>query len=232
MCGRYTQTKGGEAVAIRFECNPVELGLRYNQAPGQGGIVVTADEPRNLQFMHWGLLPQWMEPQSQMHPLINARAETLSERKTFRDCFTRRRCLVPADGFYEWAQAAGTQKKQPYLFRMKDNSLFAFAGLWDRRVDESGNATDSYCIITTPANSIVEGIHDRMPAILKREDEDVWMDPDLEKADILTALLKPYPVEEMKVHPVSPKVNSADYDQPDCIEEYQSPSDGQQYLKL
>lgn len=225
MCGRYTQTKTGQDLVVRFECKPVEVKPRYNIAPTQNGVVIVPNnELKSAAAMQWGLIPRWRSGQERAKPLINARSETLLERASFRDSFRKRRCLVPADGFFEWGEATGGKGKQPYYFRLQGSELFAFAGLWDKWEDRNGAIWNTYTIITVPPNPLVGEIHNRMPAILERENEDVWIDPNLRKTTPLLDLLKPYPHEKMKMHPVSSKIDSTHYDTPACIQPLSNPN--------
>lgn len=138
--------------------------------------------------------------------LINARSETVTEKPAFRDAFKHRRCLIPADGFYEWQRTAG--KKQPYFFQLKDSQPFGFAGLWDRWKDEEGKVLESCTTLTTEANEVLAPVHDRMPVILHMDDYDLWLDEDVRKQGLLVDLLQPYPASEMTAYPVSALVNS------------------------
>jgi len=149
--------------------------------------------------------------------LINARGESAAEKPAFRSAFKTRRCLVPADGSYEWEKRKGDQK-QPYLVRNVDANPFAFAGLWESWTGPEGEIIESCTILTTDANDLTRPIHDRMPVILKPEDYDLWLDPEAKDPPLLKPLLRPYPSEKMIVEPVSLKVNKASYDAPDCVE--------------
>ena len=149
--------------------------------------------------------------------LINARAESAAEKPAFRSAFKSRRCLVPADGYYEWKKEKGGQK-QPYLARNSDGSPFAFAGLWEKWLAPEDEVIESCTILTIDANDLTQPIHDRMPVILKPEDYDLWLDPQVKAPNLLKPLLRPYPSEEMVAEPVSTKVNKATYDAPDCVE--------------
>lgn len=241
MCGRYTIRLLQPVVDMfGFELPPdfpADFPPRYNIAPTEEVPVVRsggADAPsaRRLDLLHWGLVPSWADDPSVGNRMINARAETAAERPAFRDAMRRRRCLVPADGFYEWkkldtapgaASGASREKKggkkggrkQPYLFRMKGDRPFAFAGLWDtwRRGDE---ALESFTILTTSANELVSPVHDRMPVIVAAKDFSRWLDPKLNASDVQD-LVGPYPVEEMEAVPVSSRVNSPAYDDEGCI---------------
>lgn len=152
-----------------------------------------------------------------MENRLNARVESGAEKPAFRSAFKFRRCLVPADGFYEWKKGKGSQK-QPYLVRSADGSPLAFAGLWESWTGPDGEITESCTILTTDANELTQPIHDRMPVILHLKDYDLWLDPGVKDPQLLKPLLRPYPSEEMIVEPVSTKVNKASYDAPDCVE--------------
>ena len=172
---------------------------------------------RRLALVKWGLIPFWAKDSSIGNRLINARAESAAEKPAFRSAFKSRRCLVPADGYYEWKKMKGGQK-QPYLARNADGSPFAFAGLWERWQAPEDEIIESCTILTTDANDLTQPIHDRMPVILNPKDYGLWLDPEVKGPALLKPLLQPYPSEEMMVMPVNPKVNKASYDSPDCIE--------------
>ncbi len=216
MCGRFSLTSPWEVLKERFEVNIPEndYRLRYNAAPGQDLWVIPEDTPNEAQLFHWGLVPFWAKDTKIGNRLINARAETVSEKPAFRIPFKKHRCLVLADGFFEWDKK-GT-KRVPYRIVIKDEQPFSLAGICDYWKDEKGKEIKSFSIITTEANRIISKIHDRMPVILLRKDEKVWLDPDL---DIIQAMkmLHPYPAEEMKMYPVSTLVNSPKNDLPQVI---------------
>ena len=217
MCGRFILTSPGKNIAEHFGLpEEPKLSPRYNIPPTQQVPAIKMDTGgRRLEMLKWGLVPFWAKDASISARLINARCETLSEKPAFRAAFKSRRCLIPANGFYEWMKERG--KKQPYLFKFTDGSLFAFAGLWERWESKDGVALESCTIITTDANELVQPLHDRMPVILKNKDYALWLDP-IAKREILQPLLIPYPSVEMKCYPVSPNVNKATYDNPDSIE--------------
>jgi putative SOS response-associated peptidase YedK len=169
-------------------------------------------EPHRLQYFRWGLVPFWSKELPGTTPVINARAESLDEKPMFRQPFKKRRCLVPADGFYEWAR---TGKKQPYRFVMADESPFAMAGLWDEWTNVPGKSIMSFAIITTSPNKLMEPIHNRMPAILAEESFNEWLNSDNEKE--LFEMLKPFPESKMKVYKVSERVNSVKSEGPELI---------------
>jgi putative SOS response-associated peptidase YedK len=188
---------------------------RYNIAPSQPvGVIVRGQNATKPEFrlMGWGLIPSWAKDPSIGAKLINARSETVTEKPSFRAAFKYRRCLIPADGFYEWKK---TQRgaKQPFYFSMADNAVFAFAGLW-----ESWNDIETCTILTTSANSLLQPIHDRMPVILSSEDYGRWLDPNIQGGKVLLDLLRSFPDEPMQAIPVSTRVNSAKNDDALCIE--------------
>jgi putative SOS response-associated peptidase YedK len=208
MCGRYSivpkQLKGNSRVAGLLK-KALNEG-HYNAAPSQQLPVVTNKQPDSIQFFSWGLQPFWAKDAKSIKRSINARAETLTEKPSFRSLLSSKRCLVPADGFYEWM--ATSQGKVPHRILLKNEELFSFAGLWDEWIDRtSGEVLHTYAIITTEANEMVKPIHDRMPVILSKEGEELWLD-EHESQDDLLSLLKPYTADEMKAYAVSPLVNS------------------------
>ena len=218
MCGRY-MLSGHQEFSERFQLRQIPEGLfpRFNAAPSQHLPVVLEGEPgeRETRLLRWGLIPRWRKPGggSTIAP-INARSETLLEKPMFRSLVGKRRCLVPAHGFYEWRRI-GT-KKQPYHFHLPDHALFGFAGLWDD--PPAGEEVGSFTIITTSANDLVAPLHDRMPVILRPEDEEAWLDPDLDEPRAALTLLHPYPADAMDAYPVSPAVNNARNEGPELIE--------------
>jgi putative SOS response-associated peptidase YedK len=217
MCGRYTLRTPVDTLAERFEIDdtPSSIAASYNVAPTQGvATVLVEDGKRKLEMLHWGLIPSWADDPSIGNRMINARAETVAEKPSFRKAFRNHRCLVLADGFYEWQKTANG--KQPYYIRMEDDSPFAFAGLWESW--KNGSEVRSATIITTDANDVVAPIHNRMPVILHPEDYELWLDPDFDEKEPLSTLLKPYPAEAMEAYPVSRVVNSPSNNEPSCIE--------------
>ena len=218
MCGRYTLSTPAGDLAQKFGVvgGTPSLQPRYNVAPTQEvAAVLAGGGGRRLELLRWGLIPSWAKDPEIGNRMINARAETVAEKPSFRKAFRQRRCLIPADGFYEWQKT--NNGKQPFYIRMKDGSPFAFAGLW-----ESWHADDedvrSCAIITTGANEVVGEVHGRMPVILAPEDHDLWLDPDFDETDPLASLLKPYPPDAMEAYPVSRFVNSPRNDDERCVE--------------
>jgi putative SOS response-associated peptidase YedK len=233
MCGRYSLTTAPEAMreVFGFENLP-NLAPRYNIAPTQDVAVVrrAANGTRELALLRWGLIPSWAKDTAIGARMINARAETVAEKPAFKSAFRSRRCLVPADGFYEWRKEAGG--KQPFRIGFADGSPFAFAGLWERwtgpedETDEaaedgmdagkSAETVESVTIITTDANDKLRPIHHRMPVILDAYDYAIWLDPDL-GAEETSRLLRPHAPESMAFYRVGTRVNNARHDDPDCI---------------
>jgi putative SOS response-associated peptidase YedK len=217
MCGRYTLKTPADVLAERFDLDeyPSSLTPSYNIAPTQEvAAVVEEDEKRKLELFRWGLVPSWAKDPAIGNKMINARAETVSEKPSFRSAFKKRRCLIVADGFYEWQKS--DNGKQPFYIRMKDSSPFAFAGLWESW--DKGEQIRSCSIITTDANDLMNEIHHRMPVILPPENYGVWLDPDFDEKEALSDLLRPYPSEEMKAYAVSRRVNRPSNNEPSVIE--------------
>src|SRR5512136_217712 len=219
MCGRFTQATDGEIIARVFDLSDVpELPPRYNIAPTQDVAAVRAVEAggRELVRLHWGLIPSWAKERAMGARMINARAETLVDKPAFRSAFRARRCLLAADGFYEW-QKLGT-RKQPHFIGFKDGRPFAFAGLWERWRGEGSEQVESCTIVTTEANELLAPIHDRMPVILDPGDFALWIDPKEKDTERLVGLLRPYPPEPLLAYPVSLLVNNPANDTPACRE--------------
>ncbi len=225
MCGRFSLTPSAIALLGEvFGVDDTQLLLpRWNIAPTQDvGVVRSLDGRRHLDLLRWGLIPPWTKDPKQGPLLINARADTVAEKPAFRHALKLRRCLVPADGFYEWAPptegAPKTAKKQPWWFRMKDERPFALAGLWELWTPPEGKPVASFTLITTDANDVVARVHDRMPVILPREAWSRWLDPAVQDARDVVGLLRPYPAELMSARPVSQRLNSAREDDPSLVE--------------
>ena len=195
-----------------------ELSPRYNIAPSQPVAAVRAGEggARELTLLQWGLIPSWAKDPAIGSRMINARAETAAEKPSFRAAMKRRRCLIPASGFYEWARVGAA--KQPFFIRMKEGRPFALAGLWEQWCGEDGSELETCAILTTSPNEMTAKIHPRMPVIIAPGDYGRWMDPANEKPGTLKPLLRPYPAGEMEAHTVSRHVNNPRNDEPACIE--------------
>ncbi len=223
MCGRYTQTASPENLIFRFGFYNQDIVLkpRYNLAPGQLAPLVVNEPSKSLVMMQWGLVPSWAKDPAIGHRMINARAETLTQKNSFKRLLPTRRCLVLADGFYEWAKLE--RGKAPMRFVLRGGAPFSFAGLWDRWKKPDGSELRTFTIITTQANDLLRAVHDRMPVILNRDAEEIWLDLDLKEPQELTALLKPFPANEMESYYVSAIVNSPRNDLMQCIQAVESP---------
>jgi putative SOS response-associated peptidase YedK len=218
MCGRYSLSATPETIAEIFGVQHVtEVARRYNIAPTQLVPVVRPDagsSDRRIDLLKWGLVPSWSEDPSIGSRMINARAETVADKPSFRSAFKSRRCLVPADGFYEWRKTAG--RKIPYLIRRESGEPFAFAGLWERW-NGPASEIESFTIVTTEANEFIRPIHDRMPVIVDTDAYDAWLDPKT-PSQVLRALLKPEAEGRLVAFPVSTRVNSPSVDEPSLQE--------------
>lgn len=220
MCGRYSQTATPEIIAEQFGVNDSPLfQLRYNIAPSQS-IAAIRIEPdtttRKLVMLRWGLVPSWAKDPKIGNQCINAKAETVAEKPSFRSAFKKRRCLVVATGFYEW-QVQGAYK-QPMWIGLRNKRPFAFAGLWEHWKPAEGEPIDTCTIITTEPNDLMAPIHNRMPVILAPTSYDQWLDPTFQKIETLNGLLRPYQSEELTAYPVSTLVNNPRHDTPQCLE--------------
>mgnify|MGYP001236571673 CR=1 FL=1 len=219
MCGRYTITVTLEELLVRYgieEGTFTNYRPRYNVAPGQMVIAVIHDGKRNrMGELKWGLVPSWAKDESAGNKMINARAETLAEKPAYRLPFERKRCLIPADGFYEWKRVGG--RKQPMRIVLNDGAIFSMAGLYDTWTAPDGRKVSSCTIVTTEPNRLVADIHNRMPVILRPEDEALWLDRTVTDIEKLKPLLKPFPAERMTVYPVSELVGNVQNDIPACI---------------
>jgi putative SOS response-associated peptidase YedK len=222
MCGRYRLTAKERYIRDHFGLeSDVSWAPRWNIAPAQPVAVIRQNpkEPkRTFGLVRWGLIPYWAKDASIGFKTINAMSETAAEKPAFRDAMSRRRCLIPADGFYEWLRV-GVKEKQPYSFGMMDDSVFAFAGLWERWQDQAGEALETCTILTTKPNSLVADVHDRMPLILRQEDYDLWLDPGVTNVALVAECLKPFHSGLMKKYPVSVRVNRPENDDPECARE-------------
>lgn len=216
MCGRYTLTTPPGDLQRSFDlcASPSDLRPRFNIAPGQTVAVVPNDDERRVRLVRWGLIPSWAKDPSIGHRLINARAETLAVKPSFRSAVRHRRCLVLADGFYEWKKE--DERKVPMYVRLVSRRPFAFAGLWERWEDPHGAPITSCTIVTTEANALVAPIHDRMPVILPPRDYAAWLESEPRDVVALASLLRPFAEEPMEAFAVSRLVNSPRNDQPEC----------------
>lgn len=205
MCGRYSFAIVDELIEERFgvRVRTAIYKARYNCAPGQELAVISNNNPAELSFYHWGLIPFWAKEKSVGYKLINAKSETITEKPSYKNAFRSRRCLVPADSFFEWKK---DREKNPYRILMKDEKPFSMAGIWDRWTSSGGEIIHSFSILTTLPNELMSEIHERMPVILGIADEKRWLSP-LPESELLD-LLKPYPAEKMKAYRISKLVNS------------------------
>jgi putative SOS response-associated peptidase YedK len=220
MCGRYRLSRRKQLVEEYFGAVSGEddWNPRYNVAPSQPVPTIRQDARecvRKLSIMRWGLIPSWAKDPSIGYKTINARAETVATTPSFREPFTSQRCLIPADGFYEWQRNGKT--KQPYCFEVNDGKLFAFAGLWDRWRNPQGEPIESCTILTTKPNSLLADIHDRMPVILSSDNYDLWLDPAFRDTASVAGMLKPFDPSMMRRYPVSTRVNQVQNDDADCV---------------
>jgi putative SOS response-associated peptidase YedK len=219
MCGRFTLTVDPAEISDVFGNYdfPGKFAPRYNIAPTQPVIAIPNDGRQKADFFIWGLIPSWAKDPSIGNKLINARGETIAEKPSFRGAFKYKRCLILADGFYEWKTQPGSKIKIPYFIHMKDRKPFAFAGLWDEWQSTDGSAVRTCTIITTEPNELMSGIHNRMPVILPQKEYDQWLDPTPQTPDKLLHLIKPLAVDGMSAHPVSTLVNKPGNDIPECV---------------
>jgi putative SOS response-associated peptidase YedK len=219
MCGRYTLKSRPEQIAEKFGVEvPSTLSVRFNIAPTQLVLAIRAKpgtHERELVALHWGLVPFWADEPDIGRKMTNARSETAATKPAFRSCFRARRCLILADGFYEWQARDG--KKQPYYIRLKSGEPFGMGGLWDRW-DKQDKPIESCTILTTDANEPMMAIHKRMPVVIPPECFDIWLDPAEKDIGRLSKLLRPFHPDEMTAYPISTLVNNAKQDSAKCIE--------------
>lgn len=222
MCGRFTlQTPASNIASLFDNLSEPEVVPRYNIAPTQNVLAVRAlnDEPQNWAQLRWGLIPFWAKDKSIGARMINARGETVREKPAFRAAFKKRRCLIVADGFYEWKKVGKT--KQPYRMTMQDDQPFCFAGLWEKWQDKGvsdGDAIESCTIITTTANDFLSDVHDRMPVIMPKDQHEAWLDAAFDDKDALAKMLNPLAEGLLKKTAVSTFVNNARNESPQCLE--------------
>lgn len=220
MCGRFTLKTAAAILADLFQLAHIPAWApRYNIAPTQPAptVVITPEHAdRQFKQWHWGLIPSWAKDPRIGTDMINAKAETVSSKPAFRVAFKRRRCLVLADGFYEWQRLE--RRKQPLYVRMRDGKPFAFAGLWEHWEGQGGVSIDSCTLLTTEPNDLIRAFHHRMPVILDPNDYALWLDPAIQEPEQLQPVLRPYPPEELMAYPVSTTVNNPSNDIPECIE--------------
>ncbi|WP_192351516.1 SOS response-associated peptidase [Algoriphagus sp. Y33] len=216
MCGRYSLSKSKEELEQRFQAEMLsELKPRYNIAPTQLVPVVTSQSPKGFSYFYWGITPEFGKNRPVAQKLINAKAEIVNEKISLKTAFRQRRCIIPADGFYEWKRL-GKKTSVPYRFTLRDDELFSFAGIWEEYEAVNGDTQHTFLIITTTPNAVVSEINDRMPVILDQSAEKKWLDKYAEEDDLLN-LLNPYPADSMLAYTVSPLVNSVENDSPSLI---------------
>jgi putative SOS response-associated peptidase YedK len=225
MCGRFVSSTPVAALAEQFRAEEVkapEKDASFNVAPtDEVYAVATSRGARQLGTFRWGLVPSWAKDVSVGNRMINVRAESVSEKPSFQRILQRRRCVIPADGFYEWKAMGKGRKKQPFLIRARDGRALALAGLWEvwkDREDQDAEWLRSCTILTTEPDDLVAPLHDRMPAVLLPEAVDTWLDADVTDVGVLTALLRPYPSDLLEAWPVSTDVNSVENNRPDLVE--------------
>jgi putative SOS response-associated peptidase YedK len=235
MCGRYRLSRRKQIIEEHFDAVSGEEDWvpRYNIAPTQPIPIIRqhAKEPRReLSLVRWGLIPWWAKDTSAAARMINARSETAATQPAFCDALRTRRCLVPADGFYEWQKTG--KVRQPYCFEVKGGRLFAFAGLWDRWKDAEGKTVESCSILTTTANAVTSAVHDRMPVILDDDNFDLWLDPGMKDVATASDLLKPYDAQHMRSYAVSTRLNQVQNDDAECAArcEVEIPPQGSLFL--
>ena len=218
MCGRFTLTKSGEEIAdeLGVEAPPEPIPPRYNIAPTEQGIVVVNRVPPKLARFRWGLIPHWAKDHKIGHKMINARAESLAERSAFRGSLERKRCLVVADGFYEWRRA-GKKRSTPFYVRVGGGNLFTMAGLWDGWKAPNDEVLRTFTIVTTDANELVSRIHDRMPVILPPEHREAWLAPEPRTYEELAPLLVPFAARDLEAYEVSTLVNKPGVEGPELV---------------
>ncbi len=213
MCGRYSLSKSKLELEERFQAEMLEDFVpRYNIAPTNLVPVITSESPRGFSRYYWGITPEFSKNKPVSQKFINARAETVTEKISFKSSFAKRRCLVPADGFFEWKRI-GKKTRIPYRFTLADESLFSFAGIWEEYENEEGKINHTFLILTTAPNSLVAEVHDRMPVMLKKEDEKKWLDKYSSEAELIN-MLKTYSASDMVSYTVSPLVNQVSNDTP------------------
>lgn len=219
MCGRFTLAVNPSDYSDEFGGAdfPQQFQPRYNIAPSQPVLAIPNDGKNAASFFLWGLVPSWAKDPTIGNRLINARGETLAEKPAFRGAFKYKRCIIPADGFYEWKQKAGTKAKIPHFIRLKGHKPFALAGLWDEWHSAEGASIQTCTIVTTEPNSLMAAIHNRMPLILKPESIGDWLDASPRAPESLTGLVQPFPADLMECYPVSTLVNSPANDRAECI---------------
>ncbi len=219
MCGRYRLSRRKQAIEDYFAVEPSDLAWepRYNIAPTQSVLTIRhqpGGATRRMSLAQWGLIPSWSKHASVATGMINARSESAGSKPAFREALSTRRCLMPADGFYEWQKLP--RAKQPFCFEVGPGEIFAFAGLWDQWKSATGGITESCSILTTTPNSVTADIHNRMPVIVPADDYDSWLDPNITSVAIISQLLRPFDASRMTRYPVSARINTVQNDDEAC----------------
>lgn len=219
MCGRFTLTVDPAQLEDIFPWAVISPNItpRYNIAPTQPVLVIPSIKDYPMDYFRWGLIPSWAKDASISNRMINARAETVTEKPSFRTAIKKRRCLIPADGFYEWKSSSEGKSKIPYYIRLSSADVFAFAGLWDTWASPDGTLIKSCTIITTQPNELVASIHHRMPVIIPQEAHLKWLEPNEINPQIISDLLVPFPADQMEAYPVTRAVNDPKVDSPSLI---------------
>ena len=225
MCGRVVLTSSPRVLAEMFHLDVLpDLEARYN-IPPMSDLPAVVPHPKGdglaMRMMRWGLVPSWAKEPGMGARMINARSETVADKPAFRDAFRRRRCVIPADGFYEWQKIEGG--KQPYYFHGRDGRPLAFAGLWETWSGPDGQDLETCTILTTGANRVMRPIHHRMPVILPAKDRELWLALDADNKEALADLLKPCPDDLLALHPVTTRVGSPTFDEPACLDRVEPP---------
>ncbi|WP_042160157.1 SOS response-associated peptidase [Paenibacillus gorillae] len=222
MCGRYTIAVTLEELMIRYMIGAVTVPYhqpKYNVAPGQMVLAIVNDGKQNrLGELKWGLIPPWADSPKVGYMMLNARSETAASKPAFQTPMRRKRCLIPADGFYEWKKDAAGKGKQPMRIVRRDRSIFSMAGLYETWMAPDGTTVNSCTIMTTAPNALMAPIHDRMPVILHPDDEQLWLDRSVQEPHELQRLLQPFPADELEAYPVAAAVGNVRHDEPNCIE--------------
>ncbi|MEZ5197073.1 MAG: SOS response-associated peptidase [Bacteroidales bacterium] len=216
MCGRFSFSPLAKIIEDRFDIkvDKATYKPRYNCAPSQNLAVISNSDTDVLSYYRWGIIPFWAKDKSIGNKLINSKAETITEKPSFKSAFKKKRCLVLSDGFYEWKKVS-PKEKIPYRIKMREDTLFSMAGIWDAWKNQDGEFIHSFSIITTTPNELMANIHTRMPVILDKKDEKLWLSD--EEPELLLPLLKPFPANEMTAYAVSTLVNSPMNDSPDIL---------------
>lgn len=236
MCGRFTLRTPLDQLVEKFLFPLPDFTWepRFNIAPSQPIAAVrqeAVEASRELVLLRWGLVPYWAKDTKIGYKLINARSETVAEKPSFRQAFSRRRCLILSDGYYEWQKSGSSKRKQPYYVTMRSEDPFAYAGLWERWAAPDGTPLETCTILTTDANELTKPIHPRMPVILPLECHEAWLTARGSEATHLLDLLRPYPSDDLLMYPVQPLVNSPRNETPQCIEPLDDEDDGGSELR-